>query len=135
MCPACLVFASNDEHVIQAERDDRRNLVLTVDAKEHNQDHKYFDRMHREAAEVLAASAEPCDAAIVRAFSHRLEMLGLPLLPKATDNRSLFATFVLLARSPFKPSIPEALVAANWPIANLYGLTPAKAIKMIGRTK
>jgi hypothetical protein len=43
-----LVFASNDEHVIQAERDDRRNLVLTVDAKEHNQDHKYFDRMHRE---------------------------------------------------------------------------------------
>ena len=34
-----------------------------------------------EAAEVLAASAEPCDAAIVRAFSHRLEMPGLPLLP------------------------------------------------------
>ena len=33
------------------------------------------------AAEVLAASAEPCDAAIVRAFSHRLEMPGLPLLP------------------------------------------------------
>ena len=27
-----LVMASNDEHVIQAERDDRRNLVLTVDA-------------------------------------------------------------------------------------------------------
>lgn len=34
-----------------------------------------------EAAEVLAASAEPCDAAIARAFSHRLEMPGLPLLP------------------------------------------------------
>ena len=34
-----------------------------------------------EAAEVLAASAEPCDPAIVRAFSHRLEMPGLPLLP------------------------------------------------------
>jgi len=31
-----------------------------------------------EAAEVLAASAEPCDPAIVRAFSHRLEMPGLP---------------------------------------------------------
>ena len=34
-----------------------------------------------EAAEVLAASAEPCDPAIVRAFSHRLEMPELPLLP------------------------------------------------------
>ena len=34
-----------------------------------------------EAAEVLAASAEPCDPAIVRAFSHRLEMPGLPLPP------------------------------------------------------
>ena len=33
-----------------------------------------------EAAEVLAASAEPCDPAIVRAFSHRLETPGLPLL-------------------------------------------------------
>ena len=33
-----------------------------------------------EAAEVLAASAEPCDPATVRAFSHRLEMPGLPLL-------------------------------------------------------
>jgi hypothetical protein len=30
-----------------------------------------------EAAEVLGASAEPCDPAIVRAFSHRLEMPGL----------------------------------------------------------
>jgi hypothetical protein len=27
-----------------------------------------------EAAEVLAASAEPCDPAIVKAFGHRLEM-------------------------------------------------------------
>jgi hypothetical protein len=27
-----------------------------------------------EAAEVLAASAEPCDPAIVKAFSHRLEL-------------------------------------------------------------
>ena len=43
-----LVFASNDEHVIQAERDDRRNLVLAVDAGERNQDHEYFDRMRRE---------------------------------------------------------------------------------------
>jgi len=34
-----------------------------------------------EAAEVLAASAEPCDAAIVTAFGHRLEMPGLPLPP------------------------------------------------------
>jgi hypothetical protein len=34
-----------------------------------------------EAAEVLATSAEPCDPAIVRAFIHRLEMSGLPLLP------------------------------------------------------
>jgi hypothetical protein len=34
-----------------------------------------------EAAEVLAASAKLCDPAIVRAFSHRLEMPGLPLLP------------------------------------------------------
>ena len=36
-----------------------------------------------EAAEVLAASAEPCDAPIMRAFSHRLEMPGLPLLQSA----------------------------------------------------
>jgi hypothetical protein len=36
-----------------------------------------------EAAEVLAASAESCDPAIVRAFSHRLEMPGLRLLPSA----------------------------------------------------
>jgi hypothetical protein len=30
-----------------------------------------------EAAEMLGASAEPCDPAIVRAFSHRLETPGL----------------------------------------------------------
>ena len=34
-----------------------------------------------EAAEVLDASAEPCDPAIVRAFSHRLKSPGLPLPP------------------------------------------------------
>ena len=34
-----------------------------------------------EAAEVLAASAEPCDAAIVTAFGHHLEMPGLPVPP------------------------------------------------------
>ena len=34
-----------------------------------------------EAAEVLAASAESCDPAIVRAFSHRLEMPGLRWIP------------------------------------------------------
>ena len=34
-----------------------------------------------EAAEVLAASAKPCDPAIVTAFGHRLEMPGLPLPP------------------------------------------------------
>jgi len=43
-----LVMASNDEHVIRAERDDRRNLVLAVDAREHNQDHEYFARMRDE---------------------------------------------------------------------------------------
>ena len=31
-----------------------------------------------EATEVVAASAEPCDPAIVKAFSHRLEMPALP---------------------------------------------------------
>jgi len=35
-----------------------------------------------EASEVLAASVEPCDPAIVKAFSHRLEM--------RTDVRPLF---------------------------------------------
>ena len=44
-----------------------------------------------EAAEVLAASAEPCDAAIVRAFSHRLEMPGLPLLPSEVPFNRLVA--------------------------------------------
>lgn len=43
-----LVFASNDEHVIQAERDDRRNLVLRVDAGEHNQDRAYFSAIRKE---------------------------------------------------------------------------------------
>jgi hypothetical protein len=43
-----LIMASNDEHIIQAERDDRRNLVLSVDAGEHNQDHAYFARMRDE---------------------------------------------------------------------------------------
>lgn len=43
-----LIMASNDEHIIQAERDDRRNLVLRVDAGEHNQDRDYFARMHQE---------------------------------------------------------------------------------------
>jgi Family of unknown function (DUF5906) len=40
-----LVMASNDQHVIRAERDDRRNLVLTVDAGPHNQDRVYFAEM------------------------------------------------------------------------------------------
>lgn len=43
-----LVFASNDEHVMQAERDDRRNLVLTVDAGQHNQDREYFAAIRKE---------------------------------------------------------------------------------------
>ena len=34
-----------------------------------------------EATEVVAATEELCDPAIVKAFSHRLEMPGLPLLP------------------------------------------------------
>lgn len=37
-----LIIASNDEHVIRAEGDDRRYLVLTVDAGEHNQSAAYF---------------------------------------------------------------------------------------------
>ena len=43
-----LIMASNDHHIIQAERDDRRSLVLSVDAGEHNQSHDYFARMQRE---------------------------------------------------------------------------------------
>ncbi|CAE7434370.1 unnamed protein product [Symbiodinium necroappetens] len=43
-----LIMASNDDHVIRAERDDRRNLVLRVDAGGHNQDREYFARMHKE---------------------------------------------------------------------------------------
>ena len=34
-----------------------------------------------EATEVVAASAEPCDPAIVKAFRHRLEIPGQALLP------------------------------------------------------
>lgn len=37
-----LIIASNDEHVIRAEGDDRRYLVLRVDAGEHNQSAAYF---------------------------------------------------------------------------------------------
>lgn len=37
-----VIIASNDEHVIRAEEDDRRYLVLDVDAGEHNQDGEYF---------------------------------------------------------------------------------------------
>ncbi|CAN7219029.1 primase-helicase family protein [Mesorhizobium sp. LjNodule214] len=43
-----LIMASNDDHVIRAERDDRRNLVLGVDAGPHNQDREYFALMHDE---------------------------------------------------------------------------------------
>lgn len=37
-----VIIASNDEHVIRAEVDDRRFLVLNVDAGEHNDDKAYF---------------------------------------------------------------------------------------------
>lgn len=37
-----LIMASNDEHVIGAGRDDRRYLVLNVDAGPHNQDKPHF---------------------------------------------------------------------------------------------
>src|SRR5690606_34824341 len=40
-----VVIASNDEHVIRAEADDRRFLVLNVDAGEHNNDKRYFGAM------------------------------------------------------------------------------------------
>lgn len=43
-----LIMASNDEHVVHAELDDRRNLVLNVDAGEHNQDREYFAKMAEE---------------------------------------------------------------------------------------
>jgi hypothetical protein len=43
-----LIMASNDEHVIHAEVDDRRNLVLNVDARQHNQDREYFAAMAEE---------------------------------------------------------------------------------------
>ncbi|MCB1783733.1 MAG: hypothetical protein KDI13_07015 [Alphaproteobacteria bacterium] len=37
-----MIIASNDEHVIRAEIDDRRYLVLNVDAGENNQNSEYF---------------------------------------------------------------------------------------------
>lgn len=40
--------ATNDEHILKVARDDRRNLVLTVDAGEHNNDAEYFGALHRE---------------------------------------------------------------------------------------
>lgn len=40
-----LIMASNDDHVIRAEFDDRRYLVLKVDAGRHNQDGEYFGAM------------------------------------------------------------------------------------------
>ena len=43
-----LIMASNDEHIIQAEFDDRRNLVLNVDAGDKNQDKEYFQAMQWE---------------------------------------------------------------------------------------
>ncbi len=43
-----LIMASNDPHIIRAEIDDRRNLVLAVDAGEQNQDKDYFRAMQKE---------------------------------------------------------------------------------------
>ncbi len=40
-----IIMASNDPQVILAERDDRRNLALDVDAGEHNADKEYFGRI------------------------------------------------------------------------------------------
>jgi hypothetical protein len=42
-----------------------------------------------EATEVLAASAEPCDPAVIKAFNNRLEMALLPLLPAMPLENSL----------------------------------------------
>ena len=56
-----------------------------------------------EAAEVLAASAEPCDPAIVRAFSHRLEMPGLPLLPYDSKERGLENVKLQVQHANFAP--------------------------------
>lgn len=43
-----LIMASNDDHVIRAEGDDRRYLVLDVDAGDHNQDAEYFSNIAEE---------------------------------------------------------------------------------------
>jgi hypothetical protein len=43
-----VIIASNDEHVIRAEVDDRRYLVLDVDAGKHNQDGEYFGAIAHE---------------------------------------------------------------------------------------
>ncbi|MBV1929697.1 MAG: hypothetical protein KUG81_09340 [Gammaproteobacteria bacterium] len=43
-----VIIASNDEHVIRAEIDDRRYLVLDVDAGKHNQDGDYFGAIAKE---------------------------------------------------------------------------------------
>lgn len=43
-----MIIASNDEHVIRAEIDDRRYLVLNVDAGENNQNSDYFSPLMAE---------------------------------------------------------------------------------------
>jgi hypothetical protein len=43
-----LIISSNDEHVVRAEADDRRFLVLEVDAGEHNQNREYFAKIMQE---------------------------------------------------------------------------------------
>ncbi|MFO1209590.1 MAG: DUF5906 domain-containing protein [Amaricoccus sp.] len=43
-----LIMASNDEHVVRASSDDRRNLVLNVDAGGRNRDKEYFAAMAAE---------------------------------------------------------------------------------------
>jgi|GEM_PF-6938710 len=43
-----VMLASNDEHILSALHDDRRYLVLNVDAGEHNQDRDYFGAIRQE---------------------------------------------------------------------------------------
>jgi hypothetical protein len=43
-----LIISSNDEHVVRAEGDDRRFLVLDVNAGSHNQDRDYFGKIMEE---------------------------------------------------------------------------------------
>lgn len=43
-----IMLATNDEHAIGALKDDRRYLVLRVDAAEHNRDRAYFAAIRRE---------------------------------------------------------------------------------------